>query len=234
MKNFLKITVSSLLSIGLLIGCSNNSAENSTSNTYKRPEVKTSSDSLKILKEGNSRMTSGKTLQKDLSAESREVLSTKGQSPFAVVLSCSDSRVPPELIFDQGVGDLFVIRNAGNVVDTTTLGSIEYGAYKLNSPLIVVLGHEQCGAVDATVKGNATNTNIDSIIDNIKPVFSKVNSANSSKNTNITTETEDENIRYQMDKIKSSATIKKLIEQNKVNIVGAKYDLNTGKVTFLE
>ncbi len=107
---------------------------------------------LEALKEGNARFTSGKSMQKaDYSAD-REQLA-KGQRPFAVVLCCSDSRVAPEILFDQGLGDLFVIRNAGNVVDEDVLGSIEYAVEHLHSQLVVVLGHSSCGAVTATCQG---------------------------------------------------------------------------------
>lgn len=230
-KNIFRTSLLFLLSIGLLSGCAEKTAETSAP-VYKRTEVSSAEDSLKLLKEGNERVVSGKVLNKDLSTEIRENLSTNGQKPFAVVLSCSDSRIPPEIVFDQGVGDIFVIRNAGNIIEPAALGSIEYGTYKLNAPLVVVLGHEQCGAVDATIKGQATNTDIDYIMEKIQPVFAKTKNPSLSE-SELITKTEDENIKHQVSKVKESKTIKKLISENKVQIVGAKYDLNTGKVTFL-
>lgn len=111
-----------------------------------------SQKALELLKEGNARFVSGALTPKDHYKEERQKLS-EGQHPFAVVLCCSDSRVVPEILFDQQLGDLFVIRNAGNVVDLHVLGSIEYAVEHLGAPLVVVLGHSNCGAVTATCQG---------------------------------------------------------------------------------
>src|SRR5579885_136434 len=97
----------------------------------------------------------------------------KGQSPFAIILSCSDSRVPPEIIFDQGLGDLFVVRVAGNVLNDNALGSIEYAAEHFNVPLVMVLGHQRCGAVDAAVKGGEAPGHIGSLVEAIRPAVEK-------------------------------------------------------------
>ena len=127
-----------------------------------------SQKALELLKAGNTRFVSGTLTPKDDYTELRENLS-KGQHPFAVVLCCSDSRVAPEIIFDQKLGDLFVIRNAGNVVDEHVLGSIEYAVEHLGTPLVVVMGHSSCGAVTATHKGEALPDNIMALAKHIKP-----------------------------------------------------------------
>lgn len=222
-----------LLSLTILTGCSGRNAQETSVSLYERPEIKTSSEALNLLKEGNARVTSGKPLNKDLGNEHVETLATEGQKPFAVIVSCSDSRVPPEIIFDQGIGDIFVIRNAGNVIDPIALGSIEYGAYKLKSPLIVVLGHENCGAVEATIKGEKTKTNIDSIMDKINPVYEKTKNSSLTKEE-VISNTETENIKYQISKIKESPTIEKLLKDQNISIVGAKYNIETGQVSFIE
>src|SRR2546421_4904043 len=109
---------------------------------------------LKLLKQGNERFTQGKLAARDIGASRRAALA-KGQHPFAVVLTCADSRVAPELVFDQGLGDIFVLRVAGNIADRSVIGSIEYAVEHLHTPLIVVLGHESCGAVQAALEGKS-------------------------------------------------------------------------------
>ena len=130
-----------------------------------------SQQALEILKEGNARFVSGALTPKDDYAELREKLNA-GQQPFAVVLCCSDSRIAPDIIFDQKLGDLFVIRNAGNVVDEDVLGSIEYAVEHLGTPLVVVLGHSSCGAVTATCQGGELPGHIIDIAQRIRPSIS--------------------------------------------------------------
>src|SRR5262249_7971690 len=120
----------------------------------------TAEEALQRLKQGNARFVADKLDQKkDIGGKRRGDLA-KGQRPFAIILSCADSRVPPELVFDQGLGDLFVVRVAGNVTDPVVLGSIEYGVQVLKAPLIIVLGHESCGAVQAAIAGGELPGNI--------------------------------------------------------------------------
>ena len=125
-------------------------------------------EALQLLKEGNERFVKGELCAKDTYEGDRQTLSG-GQVPYAIVLCCADSRVAPELYFDQRLGDIFVIRNAGNVVDDIVLGSIEYGAEHLGSPLVVVLGHTSCGACTAAVKGGDVPRNIGEIMKKIAP-----------------------------------------------------------------
>ncbi|MBI1919543.1 MAG: carbonic anhydrase [Geobacter sp.] len=186
------------------------------------------------------KMTSGALC----SASTRESLA-KTQKPYAIVLSCSDSRVPPEIIFDKGLGEIFVVRVAGNVVDPVTLGSIEYAAEHLGSPLIVVLGHERCGAVTAAVdaKGKPEG-NIGAIVKSIAPAVKKAKSqCKDCKKKECTGDEKaklvecaiDENVKLVAGNItKQSAVIKELVKKGKVKIVTAKYDLDDGLVTLLK
>jgi carbonic anhydrase len=168
-------------------------------------------------------------------ATAREKLAT-GQQPFAVILCCSDSRVPPEIIFDKSLGEIFVVRDAGNVADPLVLGSIEYGVEHLGAPLIMVLGHERCGAVMATVdaKGKGEG-NIGAIINAIAPALSQ---ARNDKNCDLRDKGKlvecvvDTNVRMVAKNLmKQSKIIRELVHQGKVKIVAAKYDLDNGKVT---
>jgi carbonic anhydrase len=188
----------------------------------------------KILIEGNKRFVCGNLAFKNLSLDIRSEL-YNGQHPLAVVLTCSDSRVPPELIFDQGLGDVFVIRNAGNVVSSIELGTIEYALQILNVPLVVVLGHENCGAVKAAVDDGRGDSNIQSIIDNIIPSIKKVKLHNkNASNEKIASLVEDENIKESAKKLLTSPIIKNLVDKNEVKLLTAKYHLKTGEVIFFK
>ncbi len=186
------------------------------------------SQSRNKLIEGNARYVSGRHGASDIGASRRRELAVNGQKPFAVIVCCSDSRVPPELIFDQGLGELFVIRTAGNVVDNVALGSIEYGAEHLQVPLIVVLGHENCGAVKATVDGGEAHGYVVSIVDKISPSLDRVRGA-----ADLYAACEDENIRSVVGEIKSNKIIAELIRDGRTEVVGAKYGIEDGRVTFL-
>lgn len=199
---------------------------------YQRPaEIASADAASKLLAEGNKRFTSGSIFKKDLGTTRREELATKGQKPFAVILTCSDSRVPPELLFDQALGDLFVIRVAGNVVSPIEMGSIEYGVEHLKAPLVVVLGHESCGAVKATVDGGEAPGSIGAIVEKIKPSAEKAKAAGVSDNA-LYEMTADENINAMIAEINKSAIMKHLEESGAVKVVGAKYYLSSGEVVF--
>lgn len=195
------------------------------------PAGPTADDALKNLLDSNQHCVSGKLTQRDIVSRRNELV--KGQHPSAVVLSCSDSRVPPEYIFDQGFGDIFVVRVAGNVVDAVTLGSIEYAVEHLNSPLIIVMGHDKCGAVSAAVQGGAPEGNIGSIVAKISPSVSKAKAAGK-KGDDLLDAAIIENVRTVTANLtKDSTIIKHLVEEKKVKIVPAKYSLATGKVELL-
>jgi len=191
-------------------------------------------EAKKILVEGNKRFVTGNLSNKDLSSNKRISLCINGQSPIAAVLTCSDSRVAPEIIFDQSLGDLFVIRNAGNIADIITLGSIEYAVENLGVSLIIILAHEKCGAVKATIDGKKVSSNLKSIINTIAPSLKKVQLAHKDKGLEqIQSEVENENAKQSAKVLLKSSIIKKLIISGELNILSAKYYLETGEVKFL-
>ncbi|MFZ5641908.1 MAG: carbonic anhydrase [Bacillota bacterium] len=201
---------------------------------YSRPaEVKTAVEAKQLLIDGNNRFVAGNLATKDLSETKREDLKKNGQKPFAVIVSCSDSRVPPELLFDQGIGDLFIIRVAGNVVDPVAMGSIEYAVEHLGSPLIVVMGHEKCGAVKATVDGGEAPGSIGSIVAKIKPAVDKAKAAGAAADQ-LAEKSADENVKLVMAEVEKSPVIKHLMESGKVSVVGAKYHIGGGQVEWFE
>jgi carbonic anhydrase len=190
-----------------------------------------SDEALKKLLDSNQHCVSGKLTQRDIVARRSELV--KGQHPSAVILSCSDSRIPPELIFDQGFGDIFVVRVAGNVTDAVTLGSIEYAVEHLNVPLIIVMGHDKCGAVSAAVQGGAPEGNIHSIVEKISPSVGKAKAAGKTGD-DLLDAAIIENVRSVTAGLtRDSSIIKHLVEEKKVKIVPAKYNLASGKVELL-
>lgn len=160
----------------------------------------------------------------DLSADKREDTAVNGQHPHAVVVTCSDSRVPAEHIFNAGIGELFIIRTAGNVIGDYELGSIEYGTEHLGAKLVVVLGHTNCGAVDAALSGEA-HGHIKTITDEISSCLPEKCSAR---------EAEVFNIENSINRIKDSEIMNELIADGKVRVVGAIYDIENGDVKFLD
>lgn len=184
-------------------------------------------ESMDLLENGNLRFRSNKVIHPNQKFSRLNEL-VKGQNPFAAILTCSDSRVTPEFIFDRGIGDLFVIRNAGNIVDNTTLGTLEYGVTVLNIPVILVLGHTNCGTISSTVKDIQHTENFISIINKIQPLIDKeVKSVKAIEKTML------KNIKQSVDQITLSSVIKKYIDDKKVQVQGAVYNIKTGKVEFL-
>jgi len=188
-------------------------------------------EAISRLKEGNSRYTSGNLQHPGQTAEQRTELA-KTQHPFAAIVSCSDSRVPPEIVFDQGLGDLFVVRVAGNVINEEGLGSIEYTVDHLGTRLILVLGHQRCGAVDAAkqtiaAKGKAPG-HIQSLVTAIKPAVEAT--AKDDLDTTIKA-----NVKNVVQALRSSTPILKAeVDSGKIQVVGGYYSLDTGAVTFLD
>lgn len=153
-----------------------------------------------------------------------------GQNPHAEILSCSDSRVPPELIFDQGLGDLFVVRVAGNVASDAELGSLEYGAEHLHVPLLVVLGHQHCGAVTAAVEGGGAVGHIGALVNLLRPAVEKTRGLNGDPVENAVRA----NVEMMVKQLRASTPIlAPLVSQGKLKVVGAVYSLDTGKVAWL-
>ena len=198
-------------------------------------------EALQRLKEGNVRFVSGVRSIDNMIKQSQLHNFVGGQAPFAIILGCSDSRVPAEIVFDQGLGDLFVIRVAGNIVAPSQVGSVEFAAETFGTPLVVVLGHSQCGAVKATIDeldqpSGQHSSNLLSIVNRIKPTVKPLFSTE---------------LRHQHDKLldasiranilastnqlrHGSQRLEELVQQGKLTIVGAEYSLETGIVTFLD
>jgi carbonic anhydrase len=197
------------------------------------PNAIAPADALKRLMEGNARYAANNPTERDFSAG--RAARSQAQYPIATILGCADSRVVPDLVFDQSPGDLFVCRVAGNVVTKDLLASIEYGAQFLGSPLIIVLGHSGCGAVDAAIKTAQTDTklpgHLPGLIDAIKP---SVVLAEKKKTGTLLDNAIAENVRQQVARLKSSAPIvQKGYRDKKIDIVGGVYDIATGKVTLV-
>jgi len=192
---------------------------------------------LKKLLDGNNRYVGGKMGASSLCDASARAKLARGQHPYAIILSCSDSRVPPEIIFDQALGEVFVVRVAGNVADPLVLGSVEYAAEHLGTPLIMVLGHERCGAVTAAVESKGKpEGNIGSIIAAIHPSVRKAQAASKGKSKEEVVECASEiNAKaVAADLTRKSKVLAHELKEGKIKIVAAKYDLDDGKVTILK
>jgi len=203
-------------------------------------------EALQKLMDGNKRYCENKMTGTKLCDLSTRSSLAKSQKPYAIILSCSDSRVPPEIIFDKGLGEIFVVRVAGNIPDPIVLGSIEYAVEHLGSPLIMVLGHERCGAVTATVgaKGKPEG-NIGAIIKTIAPAIKNASKdCEACKGEAMCKETKkDEYVECAINAnvksvsanlIKKSSVLKHMAEQSKIKIVAAKYDLDDGVVSLFK
>ena len=193
-------------------------------------------ESLTKLIEGNKRFAQGKSIHPNRSEELRSTL-LDGQNPYAVVISCSDSRVPVEIIFDVGLGDIFVIRTAGHVLSNETMGSLEYAVKELGVKFVMIMGHDNCGAVKSAMTAykageyDELSPNLKALLNHIYPVFEKMKiSGKTSLDDAISL-----NIKYQVeDLLKKDAYLAKKAEENKIMIVGAKYSLDTGLVEMVE
>lgn len=187
--------------------------------------VKTADEAMELLQEGNERFINDKSELRNINKEKRDSLK-EGQNPYAVVISCSDSRVTPSTIFNSGLGEIFDIRLAGNVVDDNALGSIEYAVHHLHTPLIVVIGHESCGAVTTTyysvVKKEPVEGKVSTIVEKIEPHIDVEGTVDDAINKNV------ESV---VSEVSNNEVVKKLVEEGKVKVVGAHYGLD-GKVTF--
>ena len=216
-----RITILIMASLILLLAVSCGSSESGPNELVHDPgELITDwNAALLLLEEGNRRYVTDSGMERDTNAEDRDVLSS-GQQPFAVIVTCSDSRVPPEIYFDQKLGDIFVIRNAGNIADRTALGSIEYAAEHLHAPLVVVVGHSQCGAVGGALSGGEFSENLQTIIDEISPNIAPGSNLQDAIRANIESMSE---------RIKQNEIIKKM----GTTVIGAHYNITTGQVEFI-
>ncbi len=186
-------------------------------------------EALQELIEGNQRYVEEKSAHHGEKMKRRAEVANV-QRPFAVIISCSDSRVPPEIIFDQGIGDLFVVRVAGNILNDVVLGSVEYAAAHLRSPLIMLLGHKRCGAVDATLKGGGVRGHIGSLVKAIKPAVIRAKGTPGDLLNNAVIA----NIELGVQELKSSKPILAgSVKKSILKVVGAYYDLDTGRVDIV-
>src|SRR5688572_14801325 len=220
MQHRLAIALTGILTIGISVAA-NGSAP-------------TPADGVARLKAGNARFVANPAEALAIDADKRAALA-KGQSPFATVLSCADSRVPPEVIFHAGLGELFVVRAAGHVADHSVLASVEYAAEHLHIPLVVVMGHEMCGAVKAAVETPATTSlgpNLDYLLKAIRPAVARTSAvpADTRLRTAIL-ENVEETIN---DLLTKSATLRHLSDSGQIKLVGAYYELATGRAHFSE
>jgi carbonic anhydrase len=190
---------------------------------------------LKMLQEGNGRFVCSGPKRLNQNANRRVQTAEKGQHPFAVVLACADSRVPVEVLFDRGIGDIFVVRDAGNIATTTDIGSIEYAVDHLGSPLVVVLGHSKCGAVTAAVEGGEAPPNIKAIVDFIAPAVAIAKNAAPDKcGEALVPAAITANVWQSMSDIyKNSPMMREKVKGGKVKMLGATYDIKSGKVNWM-
>ena len=199
----------------------------------RKEEIVTPEEGLARLREGNARFLAGEGIERDLRQEARET--GEGQFPFACVLGCIDSRVPPELIFDQGIGDLFCVRVAGNIVNEDVLGSMEFACQIAGARLIVVLGHSDCGAVSGAVEGvrlgHLTGT-LQALAPAVEAVVTQ-EGARSAQDAAFVQRVTEENVALALIDIgERSAVLREMLETGEISLVGAMYDVRTGEVTF--
>jgi carbonic anhydrase len=199
----------------------------------------TPDQALQLLKQGNEKFVADNPMQATMSRDRRLEIA-QGQTPFAVLVSCSDSRVPPELLFGRGLGELFIVRNAGNTVDTTALGSIQYAVAELGVPLVLVMGHERCGAVDAALavveKNAAFPGSIGQMLEPIVPAAlqAKSTAPASTSREDVLDMAVRENVRRVVTRLRTAAEPIMLepLKSGKLKVVGARYDLDDGSVDF--
>ncbi|MEB3277617.1 MAG: carbonic anhydrase [Lyngbya sp.] len=200
------------------VGCDSEQPKSAVENQNMTPD-----EALQNLMEGNQRFVTNKRQNPNQSTV-RLTEVAQGQNPFAAVLSCADSRVPVEIIFDQGFGDIFVVRDAGNIATPEEIGSLEFGTLVLGAKVLMVIGHQNCGAVKATIDGNAVPGKIGSIIDAIKPAIQ----ANQTLETAVKA-----NVKLQIEKLKTSPVLTKLVQEGNLKIVGGYYNLETGQIELV-
>ncbi|WP_305153843.1 carbonic anhydrase [uncultured Clostridium sp.] len=221
-----KLIAMLIVSSMFLVGCGDSTTNNTTNKTVNNTPngsvtefvvidtaVSSADEALQILKDGNARFVTDTSILRNVNKERRDSLKD-GQNPYAVIVSCSDSRVTPTTVFNAGLGEIFDVRIAGNVVDDDALGSIEYAVEHLNTPLVVVMGHQSCGAVTATynevVKNEKVEGNMESFVEKISPSVNKNGTVDDAIHNNI-----DAVVR----EISQDDIVKHLIEQGKVKVV---------------
>lgn len=194
----------------------------------EKPQPLSPDEALQKLLEGNQRFIEHQPQYPDQSAARLQEVA-QAQHPFATILTCADSRVPVEILFDQGVGDIFDIRIAGNIATPEARGSIEYAVTLLGSPLLMVLGHERCGAVTAAVQNEVLLGDISTFVKAIKPAVARVKNQPGDAVENAVVA----NVQYQIERLKRSRLLIESLQSGKLKIVGGRYDLDTGKVSII-
>jgi carbonic anhydrase len=196
----------------------------------------TAKEALQRLIDGNERFLQGKSRLKELMIHETLAELVKGQNPFATILGCSDSRVPPELIFDAGLGELFIVRVAGNVMSPEVAGSIQYAGSHLQTQLLVVLGHEGCGAIQAALatkyKGTKQRSRIQLLVDSILPAMENLD--NGLQPEELAAQAVEMNVRWTVKTIMESPEGKARLAEGVMKCMGAIYEIETGRVRFLE
>jgi carbonic anhydrase len=249
MKRILLTASFLFISLILFAGCNMESTKNTNSGAEmaapggdkyvtqtKETQSKTTPDmAVQMLKDGNKRFVDNKMIDRDLIAQVEQT--STGQYPIAAVVSCIDSRIPTEIVFDQGVGDIFNARIAGNFVNTDILGSLEFACKAAGAKAIVVMGHTECGAVKGACD-NVEMGNLTATLDNIEPAINAVTDIKenrNSKNAEFVQKVADKNVELTIEKIKSdSDVLREMYENGEITIVGAMYHVESGKVTFME
>lgn len=226
-RNILALTAALTLTTALQAGNAPHGNEST--------DAPTPAQALQMLEEGNVRYQAAVTEAPRRDAARRSETFSGGQHPFAAMLSCADSRVPPEILFDSGIGDLFVVRVAGNVADVDEIGTLEYGVEHLHTPLIVVMGHTRCGAVTAVVDGAHVPPNIEKLVDNIVPAAESTRARFPNlKGPALVQQAIRMNVRQGIrDILTRSEIIREFTAAGKVKIVGAVYDINSGSVEWM-
>ena len=231
-RNFLKLGAVALgtgIVTTAIDGISNASDKKSTTIAQSQKISDMSPEELlEELMEGNKRFVEQKRKNPNRDIVRVEEVA-EGQSPFACILGCADSRVPVEIIFDRGVGDLFVVRDAGNIATPEEIGSLEYGTFVLGAKVLMVLGHQNCGAVKAAIQGGSFPGSIGSIVDAIQPAITRASAIAGDKTEN----TVKANVFLQKERVKSSPVIAQLINEGKLRVVGGYYNLETGEVNVI-
>ncbi len=190
----------------------------------------TPSKALGLLKEGNARFVGGKTKKRDNAADVKATAA--GQYPYAAIVSCMDSRAPMEIVLDQGIGDIFSLRDAGNVIDTDFLGSLEYAVKVVGVHLVAVVGHTHCGAVKGAID-NVDLGNLTALLSKIGPAIAAAGPGGSSKSNAYVDKVAEQNVRHSMREIRErSQIVREALDSGKTGLVGGMYDVETGKTVF--
>jgi carbonic anhydrase len=203
--------------------------------------MKSAQEALELLKEGNRRFVNHLRSAEAMLSQIRRGELVKGQKPFAIILGCSDSRVPAEIVFDQGLGDLFVIRVAGNIVAPSQIGSVEFAVEAFGTRLVVVMGHTHCGAIDATLEvienpSAQSSPNLRSIVDRVRPsVESLMHTELAKDHERLVREAMRANVRASVNQLKyGSRILERMVLEDGLRVIGAEYSLESGEVDFFE